>query len=694
MSILENLNKKEFKLKLKSGNYYHTVDVKVSGKNLQLNFPYNPDLLNEVKTTFEGRKWLGFDDGPKAWQIPISPRNLFRLEVMSGKYTNVKPYKQFDEAATADCRAKILKHVESRNINPMEHQFQMISQALIGKWFLWAAEMGLGKTLCSIIVMEMSGIQDWFWVAPRSALVSAEIDFDKWKTKIRPRFMTYEGLKTIIENWPVGKPPPQGVIFDEVSRCKTPTAKRTIAAKYLADNMRMEYGTDCIIGGLSGTPAPKSPADWWSLCELICPGFIKEGTIFSFRERLALMEKKETLAGAGAYNALVTWRDNEEKCKHCGQLKEHKNHNKADFLQSLSTKQTYEIHDWEPSVNEVANLKKRLKGLVGVWRKVDCLDLPLKRYEVIRVKPTRAIKNAATIIAKTARRSVDALTLLRELSDGFQYKDEPTGNMLTCPCCNGKKEVIEYVDQDDPDNPLSTDECAEQMRFVWSVCPPEDDVDIFIPEVIQKLPITVVPRSVTCNECDGVGEVKEMHRVTHEVPCPKDQVLIDMLERHEEVGRLNIYAGFQGSVDRVVKICLKEGWDVVRADGRGWCGFTTKGLKIETSDKELMKLYINDFENHPQMVFVGQPGAAGMGLTLTVSPTTFFYSNDYNGENRQQAEDRGHRIGMDVERGGLIVDCFHLPSDEDVYINLRAKKDLQLLSLTGLRNKMETCDVE
>ena len=66
-----------------------------------------------------------------------------------------------------------------------------------------------------------------------------------------------------------------------------------------------------------------------------------------------------------------------------------------------------------------------------------------------------------------------------------------------------------------------------------------------------------------------------------------------------------------------------------------------------------------------------------MALTLTASPTELFYSNDFNGEARFQAEDRFHRAGMDKNRGATIIDFVHLPSDQLVLDNLQKKKDLQ-----------------
>ena len=37
--------------------------------------------------------------------------------------------------------------------------------------------------------------------------------------------------------------------------------------------------------GLSGTPSPKDPSDWWAQCEIIRSGYIREGEIAKFKKR-------------------------------------------------------------------------------------------------------------------------------------------------------------------------------------------------------------------------------------------------------------------------------------------------------------------------------------------------------------------------------------------------------------------------
>lgn len=660
-------NQPTFITKFRAGGLYTPVECIVKDRKIELYFPYNADLLLEVKTRFENRKWLGFDDGPKGWSIPITQRNIFQFRYLQGKYADVDPYKKFEKHT--DYTDQIIEYCKERQIKSYKHQVQMINHILNVGWFITAGEMGVGKSLAAIIALEMAKIQDIIWVGPRAPLIAVKSEFQKWRSVLRPKFCTYEELKKIVESWPVGKKAPQALILDEISRCKNPAAQRTIAAKHIADSIRDDWGTECIIGGLSGTPSPKSPVDWFSLCEIIAPGFIREGNIHLFRSRLGVFEQRESIPGAGSYPHLLSWKDDENKCDQCGQLVSHGNHSES-FVDKLKG-QTTKVHSFVKSKNEVADLSRRLKGLVGVWLKKDCLDLPLKRYEIIQVKPTRALLNAAKIVTQGCTKVIEAMIRLRTLSDGFQYKEVKNGEE-TCSLCSGNGTILQWFVGNET---VSRFEAEKKQRVL-------EDID-HEGAVVGYKTITIDPiqREITCPRCDGLKKIDTFEREIQEVECPKDNVLIDLLEEHEDIGRLNIYAGFTGSIERIVKICQRKGWNVIRVDGRGWAGFDIKNNKLSLDSDELYKLYQSGEDIY---AFIGQPGAAGMGITLTASPTTVFFSNDFNGESRIQAEDRGHRIGMDIVRGGRIVDICHLPSDLHVLDNLKKKRDLQHLSMVGL----------
>jgi len=672
------------KTKLRSGSHLIDANIEVANGRMWFYYGFAKPLTEEIKARFEGRKWHGFDDNPvKAWSAPITQRNLFQLEFLRDKY-GTQPYARYDAKITDAEIESAKQYMISRGIAPYDAQSLGVAFVQKRHHCILGYEMGLGKTLMSMMVVERAGYTDVFWVAPKSALRSADAEFDKWNAKFTPKFYNYAELKRVVENWPKGKLAPQVVIYDECQKLKTHTSQRTVAAKHIADSVRVDHSIDnSIVLLMSGTPAPKSPVDWWSLCEIACPGFLREGSVHVFRDRLGLIQERENIAGGGVYPHLVTWLDDENKCSICGQLQPHPYHKiqPSDSIHSVcnNSNNPDDYHPYTKSKNEVAELYKRMNGLLLVKMKKDCLDLPEKYYEIFRSEPTKEMKRAESLIISNSTRAIEALTLLRELSDGFQYQDQADGTE-TCPLCQGTKECLHWYDPEDPDG--YADPEAVQAGERW-----EYDVDGM---VVKRTQITYVSKTTECTKCFGEGVVTRYIRNYVEMPTPKEGMLEDELEYHDEFGRLCVYAGFQASVDRIIRVCHKNKWATIRADGRGWEGLTPDGDRMP--DKELLKIFDRGHDIHPRVVFVGQAGAAGMGLTLTASPSIVFWSNTFNGEDRMQAEDRGHRIGMNKERGGRIVDFFHLDTDEYVLNNLRKKKDLQHMSMTGLKRLIKEAE--
>ena len=63
---------------------------------------------------------------------------------------------------------------------------------------------------------------------------------------------------------------------------------------------------------------------------------------------------------------------------------------------------------------------------------------------------------------------------------------------------------------------------------------------------------------------------------------------------------------------------------------------------VSTKDREIA---VDSFQAGKVKYFIGNPAAAGTGLTLTAASTVIYYSCSYNFEERSQSEDRAHRIG-------------------------------------------------
>lgn len=658
---ISNLQKGRFNTHLIANKKKIPVQIFIENKRMFFNFSYYAPLIDEVKESFENREYHGFkeNDGRKIWSAPLTYRNLFQLEALQGN----KPYLNWHDHE--DRIPEVIDYCNERfpDDKIYNHQIDLVAHALSNHWVIWAAEMGTGKTLASIILMEMINIIGTpFYCGSKSSLVSVKLEFQKWQSKLEPDFMTYDGLKKRLANWDENNTTPNVVIFDESSLCKNPKADRSQAALYLANNIRGEYGFDnSYIILMSGTPAPKKPTDWWQQCEIACPGFLREQNWYLFRNRLGVFKEEDN--GAGAFPKLVTWKDNDELCDVCGQNKNSIEHAVGDNDEPLD-------HYFKPMRNEVAFLHQRFKGLVNVKFKKDCLDLPEKRYKTYTLQPTQEMLNMASSIIASSSRAADALIKLRSLADGFIYKDEVTDETIVCPGCEGNGKQVEfYCDEEEH---LLQDEIEGKFLYEY-----DEEGDI-----INTKPIILKERLVSCHQCKGERRINKIIRTELDIKTPKETLLKTLLDEHEECGRLNVYAGFTGSINKITRICHSKGWSTIRADGRGWEFTDPSNIIINIKPEEMLLKY----DKAPMSIaFVGQPGAAGMGLTLTASPSTFFYSNDFNPQSRRQAEDRGHRPGMDLVRGGYIIDCVVLPSDEKVLTSLKKSERLQKMSMTGLK---------
>jgi len=505
------------------------------------------------------------------------------------------------------------------------------------------------NTLSAQMVIENANVPHWYWVGPKTSLPNIQREMKMWgydETIATIEYMTYERLVRIMDEWHEGDPLPGGVIFDESSRCKTCTSQRSMAAQKLADLMRSKYMWDAYIILMSGTPSPKRPTDWWSQCEIAWPGFLREGSVKALEKRLAFQVQKTF--DSGIFWTTVGWRDDETKCRECGLT-----YDEGDHERDVADLEA-EIHKFVPSKNEVSYMFKRLNGLALIKHKKDCLTLPEKRYRKVECKPTSSLLRVAKTVVDSAPNAMTGMTKLRELSDGFQYREVVDGTKPCDHCPDACGEVDEWFDPED-----------EFKSF--------EIIDMLGEELIARLE----KRTVVCPKCNGSGEIKKTKRITKTVPCPKEQALKGLLGECEETGRVVIFAGFTGSVDRCVKICHREGWAVVRCDGRGFQVMDADGTSLTGADP--LEFWA-DMENK-SVAFVAHPESGGMSLTLVEARMAIYWSNSFKPEYRVQSEDRIHRKGMDENLGCVIVDLIHLPTDERVVDIIRENRKLELMTM-------------
>lgn len=616
-------------VKLRAGKYLKQATLGYDRPEvITVRFSFSRPLINEIRV-MDGARWVPEET---MWTVKDSERNKFQLAYLEGQ----DPYAPWDKGWQTDFSDGVDGLVFERTL--YDHQKEMISFAISRNYCIFACEMGTGKTLAAIEVAErcLEPTVDALWyVGPKSGIYAVEREFEKWGSLVYPnKFLTFEALTTFLKTY--DGPAPRMAIIDESSKIKNPASQRSQAVMHLANSIRKEYGQSGYVIEMSGTPAPRMPTDWWHQCEVACPGFLREGNIHKFKNQLCITEKADNEVAGVTYNKIVTWKDDPVKCSECGLM--------PDEHGGLG-------HTYKKSVNEVHRLYSRMKGLVLVKLKKDCLDLPEKIFEVINIKPDVEVLRAARIITAKATRAVQALTLLRELSDGFQYTDIEDGEE-TCANCIGSGNYMAPVSADD----------AKMVEVI-------------------------------CDLCGGKGSTKKYRRETLETISGKDQVFIDQLNLHDEVGRFIVWGGFTGTIDRLIKMAHQQGWTTLRFDGTV-AGEDVYGNPVEV--KELLDAmdfshpnFQNLLEKYPRVCFVGHPQAGGMALTLTGSPTALYYSNSFSGEGYMQSLDRHHRAGMDMNRCCKVIDIFYLPIDKYVLDNLRQKRDLQRMTMGEINTAME-----
>lgn len=610
--------------------------------------PFN--LKDEIKL-MRGSHWCGYDKPVprRVWRIDRCQRNTFALSYLEAK----NPYARWrlplvDQDSNGFRLRTHRLNCFGELVKLFEVQGEMALFMLIRRQCIIAGEMGVGKTLAAFEAMELALVPQVWYAGPKSALTSVKIEALRWKLLANVRYMTYDELKSIVASWPAGSKPPQMVILDESSCLKTPGAQRTQVAQYLANCMRDAWGDKAYIILMTGTPAPKSPIDWYTQCEIACPGYLIEGDHYKFDNTLSINKRIEDTGGV-TYNKRIAWRDgNPNTCgtvidkkynTMCGLPKDHPCHLPNAAIWG------HEGHMFSPVDNQIERLYKRLKGLVLVKLKSECHDLPKKLYKVIKLKPSLDLIRAARLVMSQAKTVIESLTLQRELSDGFQYREVEIGR-VPCDFCKGRKEI----------------EVTEDSNSTET----------------KKTP---------CTFCSGRGDKPKYERQTIEVDCPKYAALSDDLDLNEEHGRLVVYAGFTASIDRICKFVQKKGWDFIRLDGRGYnCSIDSTWNDIKCNQ------FFQDGDKSRKCVWVAHPASSGMGLTLTAACEGIYFSNDFSGQTRMQSEDRGHRPSMDLEKGWTIKDYILLPSDWKVRENLRVKKDMQSMTMGDIEKAMDTYD--
>lgn len=641
-------------IKLRSGAYMIKVQTWEKDGRIYFKFPYDAQLMADIKA-MQGPKYHGFDkkNPMKAWSVIDSHRNRWWIAYMKGE----NPFAKYERP--------LLKIDPVRNCL-WKHQVDLLRFWLTNECVAVGAEMATGKTLFSIEGIERIMADDptirssdvWYFGTVGS-LRSVQLEFLDWSSSVRPVFMTYDRLRTMIgdPDNPEITVPPRICVFDESSRLKNPNSGRSKAAMALTNLMRAKLEKPWILA-MSGSPAPKSPIDWWHQCELVCPGYLKESDTGSMMRRLAYIETAMTKQGQ-VFPSQKAWKDSENICSHEYKVvigvEEDDEGNEKDIIGTRYCcapkndvvhvdARSNNHHEFKVGVNEIAKLHRRMKGLVEIRFKKDCISLPEKQHRIYQLKPPSSMIRAAKLIAETSPRVVTTLAKLRELSDGFQYTDADTGEKKTCPACNGTG-----VETGSDENGASI--------------------------------------SVDCTVCNGALEVSIKTRATDYVTTPKDELLEERLAENEEHGRFVVCSAFRGSLDKIVKLCCSKGWHTIKADGKGWVTYNPDGSRAEWDIQTALRMFSRSVHGPEKMAFTGHPKTMGLGLNLQAAQELLWYSLPFDAEDFIQATDRIHRPGMGDSC--TISYAFLLGVDKIVYDNLNNKQDMQSLTMGQIREAID-----
>lgn len=357
-----------------------TLSVETKGASLVLRFPYHPEMVEEVKCMV-GARW---DKEGKYWKVDHCDRNLLQLMLLSDQVPEwFKRYTApVDEAVVLSeaCRVKPIRTALKA------HQRTMLAHALHKRRLELASDMGTGKTLAAIELLEHVARrfpgEPLLYVGRGTPLEATHLEMEKWGCTLRLnpdvlRFVTFASLHRYLETWPAGKKAPRAVVFDEGQNLKTPTTKQSEAAQHLTQSMFKDHGPDdAWVLCMTGTPAPKDYCDWLGQLEVVQPGYIRESSVTHLRRRLANLEKVD--GPYGAYPKFLGWKQ-----------------------------------------EEVDRFAERLAGITIRFLRKDVLDLPEPVYEEIGCPPDAAMVRAAQFVTSTANAGLDLLDKLRQLADGI-----------------------------------------------------------------------------------------------------------------------------------------------------------------------------------------------------------------------------------------------------------------------------------
>jgi SNF2 family DNA or RNA helicase len=157
------------------------------------------------------------------------------------------------------------------------------------------------------------------------------------------------------------------------------------------------------------------------------------------------------------------------------------------------------------------------------------------------------------------------------------------------------------------------------------------------------------------------GFIKTEEGDIEEFESAKMKELLNVIDETE--GKVIIWANWVHSLEMIIRELKKKyGDDSVVA------------IYGDIPEKQREEAVLNFQSDNKVRFFVSNPQTGGYGLTLTEANTVIYFSNNYDLEQRQQSEDRAHRIGQ---------------NNKVLYVDLVAEKTIDEFVIKALNLKIK-----
>ncbi len=403
-------------------------------------------------------------------------------------------------------------------------------------------------------------------------------------------------------------------IVDEATRVKTPTAVRSKTIHKLE-----KYGQRCI---LTGTPVTKSPFGLWSMFEFLHHDYFG-CNFFMFQNRHGVMCQGVNERTGGRYKTLIderTWAIALSQLKKMDTERGTAGLMPDDFEAvavglGLSEKNVKFI--WKQQAfkkfKRLDELKKAIDPVTFYAKKEDCLDLPEKIYDTITIE-----------MSKEHRKVYN--TLKSKLLVEYEGKDLTVVNKVA----------------------LTT----RLMQLAGGYFPYTETREV-------EVGTSNAEKSYSSASHTNTVVIKKKASLL----IGKKNVKIERIrEELEEISHfpIIIWARFINELEALYAEFKKD---------------YRCALYYGATPPHTREAIIEDFKEGKYDIFIGNPSVAGFGLNLQEATTQFYYSNGFNVEERLQAEDRSHRIG--VKRPCVYKDIVFLNSiDEKITMAILSGREM------------------